>query len=536
MFSSCLTAGRPLARAIAIVAFACLFALAGSILPARAADLTIGTRYSFTPDPHYLSSSATYSFYRNYYATLMDRANNGRPIPGLAKSYTVSSDGLTWDFHLRGGLKFSNGAPIVANDVVCSFLRARDMPNAAGSYAYFFSGITSMSAPDEKTVRIVTKAPVPALLGNVGGIPVIPSSVCKANDRAAFATAAGSISSGPYKFVSYVPGEKVVLERNPYYYGTPARWDHVTFRLIPDNAARTAALLGGDVDVIDGVAPQDVARIRSDGRFTVVSGPSDRSIFLAPDVQPGPSPFVTGPHGEPLKVNPLHDPRVREALTLAINRNAIRDHIMDGFSYPTGELTPKAIGGYNDTIPVPPYDPALAKKLLAEAGYPDGFSITMHCPNDRYVNDARICQAAGQMFARIGVKANVQIMPTSVFFPLITSKTGVSLFLFSWGSTAGETSIMWSMFHPKTQSFGSWNLTHYDDPQVTAVTEEAFREMDRAKRYALIGKAMKMVMDVYGAIPIHDQSVIMASKKGLDVTINPTELTLAENIKPAGAK
>ncbi len=536
MLSSYLKVGHPLSRAIAIVALISSCALVRGAPPASAADLMIGTRYNFTPDPHYLSSSATYSFYRNYYATLMDRENNGRPIPGLAASYTVSGDGLIWDFHLRDGLKFSNGAPIVADDVICSFLRARDMPNAAGSYAYFFSGIASMSAPDEKTVRIVTKAPVPALLGNVGGAPVIPSSVCKANDRAAFATAEGSISSGPYKFVSYVPGEKVVLERNPDYYGALARWDRVTFRLIPDNAARTAALLGGDIDVIDGVVPQDVARIKSDGRFTVVTGPSDRSIFLAPDVEAEPSSFVTGPNGEPLKVNPLHDPKVREAFTLAIDRNAIRDRVMDGLSYPTGQLAPPAIGGHNDAITVPPYDPDRAKKLLADAGYPDGFSITMHCPNDRYVNDARICQAVGQMFARIGVKTNVQVMPTSVFFPLVTGKPGVSLLLFSWGSTAGETSIMWSMFHPKTQSFGSWNLTHYDDPEVTALTEEAFREMDTAKRYALIGKSMKLVMDVYGAIPIHDQSVVMASKKGLDVTINPTELTLAENIKPTGAK
>jgi peptide/nickel transport system substrate-binding protein len=504
------------------------------VQPARAQELVIGSRVEVTPDPHFRWSAANVMFYRHYFSFLMDLNKDDQAVPGLAESAEVEGD-HAWVFHLRPNLHFADGQKLTAADVVASFERARTLPNAAGPYAGLFAGVTEISAPDERTVRMTTNRAVPTLPNGLTQVSIIPASVAKTATTADFVQGSADVSSGAYRFVSLQPGNRLIVERNPDFYGPKARWARVTFRFMTDNAARTAALLGGDVDMIDGVAPQDMPRIKADGRFTVHVGRSDRGLFLMPDTERDVSPFIRDINGAPMTKNPLKDRRVREAMLLAIDREAIRTKVMDGLSFPTGQLVPEGFGGHSDKIPVPPFDPARSRALLAEAGYPEGFEVTLHCTNDRYVNDGRICQTIGQMLTRVGIKTDVQLLPTSAYFPMVTDHAGKrgSLIMMSWSAAgSGEADVLQNVIHTynKETHTGTWNLEHYSNPAIDKLIEQSQITLDVTQRHALQVQAMEALMADVGVIPIHDQSVVVATKKNLDFTTWDDESTMAEEV------
>jgi len=511
----------------ALVAFASLLTVSA---PLHAEELKIGMRIEAVIDPHYFWSGNYVQYYRHYLGFLTVLDPQARVTPSLAERWEATDTG--WVFHLRRNVKFSDGSEFDAGDVAASYKRAREYPNAAGSYAGLFAGVTAIEATDKHTLTITTAAPYPTLPFALSQVPIIPSEVAATATQADFTTAKGSVSIGPFRFVSFTSGKELVLERNPDFWGDKPKWDGVRFRFLPDPSARTAALLAGDVDLIDGVPPEFVERIRNDANFAVHIGPSMRNVYVNMDQGRDNSPFITDNNGAPLGKNPLRDVRVREALSLAISRETMRDRVMSGLSFPTGQLVAKGIGGYSKDIAVSPYDPAKAKALLAAAGYPDGFKITLHCPNDRYVNDAKICQALGQMFSRIGVRTNVVTLPSSAFFKQVNPSAGegASIFLSSWSAGgSGETDVLTQALQTfdAQKKTGPWNLGRYSNPELDALIRKYIVTRDNAERWALEAKAMELAMKDFAALPLHDQSVVVATRKQLSYTTNLEEATNA---------
>ncbi len=321
--------------------------------------------------------------------------------------------------------------------------------------------IADISAVDDLTVAVKTTRRDPALLFGLGYISIIPISLANATTDS-FNTGASVVGSGPYKFVSYRAGDRLVLERNPDYFGAKPKWDRVTFRFIADDAARVAALLGGNVDLIDFVPPRLIERLKSAPNVSVHTGVSDRPIYLIMDTERDKSPFVHAKDGKKLEKNPLKDRRVREALTVAIDRELLTRRVMESAAEPASQPVAPHFGYSNPSIQIPVHSVENAKKLLAEAGLPDGFSIAVHCTNDRYVNDEKVCQAVGQMLSRIGLRVDVQTLPRAVFFPVATDHKPAgrfSLLLLGYASS-GDAGFFPNALHsysPDTK-LGTWNL------------------------------------------------------------------------------
>lgn len=508
--------------------------LAASTLSADAKDLVIGMPIDVVTDPHYFFSGNNIQYYRHYlgFLTVLDR--NGKVVPSLAERYEAVADG--WIFHLRPNVTFTDGSAFNAEDVIASYNRARNYPNAVGTYAGLFSGVKALTALDPLTLKIATDKPYPTLPFALSQIAIIPSAVAASATQADFQTSKANVSVGPFRFDEYKPNQELVVDKNPGFWGSKPTWDKVTFRIITDPAARVAALLAGDVDVINNVPPEFVDRIRTNENFEVESGPSMRNVFIEMDQQNDVSPFITDKAGKPLTKNPLKDKRVREALSLAVNRDGIRDRVMSGLSFPSGQLVARGIVGHSEQIAVPTYDLKKAKQLLADAGYPEGFAVTLHCPNDRYVNDSKICQALGQMFSRIGVETKVVTLPSSAFFPLVNPSTGkgASLFLASWSAAAsGEADVLTHVLHSYSAEAktGTWNMGRYSNPTLDKLIEQFNATMDDKKRADIEQQAMEMAMDDVAVIPLHDQSVVVAVRKGLTYATHSEDAMTATDVK-----
>lgn len=519
---------RPMLRKV--LASASLFLCAH----AWAADVIIGARTELAMDPHAQWLDTNTSYYNHLYGSLVRIDEKSAIVPDLAESWRIVSD-TEWHFKLRGNVKFHDGSMFDADDVVASFKRARTLPTATSPYTGAIATVKDVSVAAPDTIVITTTRPDPVLLHAIANIQIIPSELSGASTDG-FNTGQSVVGTGPYKFASYRAGDRLVLERFADYWGKPVKWDRVTFRFIPDDAARVAALLGGDVDLVDFVPPRLAERIRSAPNTTLVVGASDRTIFLIPDAGRDISPYIRDSNGQPLAKNPLKDRRVREALTIAIDRELLTKRVMDGAATPSSQPTAPGFGGYNDALRVPAYNPERAKALLAEAGFPQGFALTVHCTNDRYVNDDKVCQAVGQMLSRAGLKMQVEVLPRSVFFPKATNHNSderFSFMLLGWGnSSTGDAGAVPNVLHTfdKARGLGTWNLGHYSNPAVDKAVEDTVSTMDLQRRYAGLAEAMRIAMDDFALIPLHTQSVVVGTRKGLTYTTWANERTNADSI------
>jgi peptide/nickel transport system substrate-binding protein len=512
-------------------------ALAASLLSCSsgfAADIVIGARTELAMDPHAQWLDTNTSYYNHIYGSLVRINEKSAIVPDLAESWKIVSD-TEWQFKLRRNVIFHDGSAFDAADVTASFQRARRLPTATSPYTGAIATVKDVAIVDPETIAISTIRTDPVLLHALANIQIVPSEQATATTDS-FNTGQSVVGTGPYKFVSYKAGDRLVLERNGSYWGSPGKWDRVTFRFIPDDAARVAALLGGDVDLIDFVPPRLAERIRSAPNTSLTTGTSDRTIYLIMDTERDSSPFIRDASGQRMATNPLKDKRVREALTLAVDRDLLSRRVMEGAATPSSQPTAPGFGGYNDALKAPPYDPDRTKKLLAEAGYPQGFGLTIHCTNDRYVNDEKVCQALGQMFARAGLKMAVETLPRAVFFPRATNHTSddrFSFLLLSWGnSSTGDAGVVSNVLHSldKARGLGSWNLGHYSNPAVDKVIDQALSTMDLQQRYQGQAEAMRLAMEDCALIPLYTQSVIIGARKGLTYAIWANERTNAESI------
>jgi peptide/nickel transport system substrate-binding protein len=520
---------KSLRKTILLSALAASFVTLSGLAQAR--DLTIALRSEpSSMDPQFHSLTPNTQLSETLFDPLVRTDGNAKPVPSLAESWTV--DGNVWNFKLRPNVKFADGSPLTAEDVLFTYARVPKVPNSPSSYSLYLSTVEKVEAPDPMTVRITTKGPSPVLLANLSMVPIMSHKAAAGPAPEGKTTVElnrgdGLVGTGPYKFVSWKRGAEIVFERNEHYWGEKPVWDKVIYRPISNSAARVAALLAGDVDLIEDPPTDDLPRLKKDKNLHVQETPSVRVIYIAINQGKEVPPGVSGTDGK----NPLTDKRVRQALSLAIDRKAIVERIMDGVGLPAGNLLAyPAFGTSEKYSKAAVADAAQAKKLLAEAGYPNGFALSLGSPAGRYTNDQRIAQAVASMWARIGVKTDVETMAPPVFFKQ-RNAYAFSTYLAGWAASSGE------MLNPMTslvvtkdpaKGLGTTNWSKYSNPEVDQLVMEASKTLDDDKRAALLQKASGLAMDDYGILPLQFELSVWAMKKDIRYGGRADQMTLAQ--------
>jgi peptide/nickel transport system substrate-binding protein len=527
-----LTADRHLVGAV----FALIVAgLMTSGQTAKAEDLTIGMAGDVTSmDPHFHAVVSNIQVVRHIFDTLVQMDPEGQLIPGLAVAWGPTDDPTIWEFDLRQGVTFHDSTPFTADDVAFSLGRAGDVPNSPSGFGAYTAGITQIEIVDDHTVRLHTETPLPSVADDLSNVAIVSRTHGVGATTAQYNTGEVAIGTGPYRYESFVPGDRVEVTANPDYWGGTPAWDRVTFLPITRPSSRLAALLSGSVDVIERVPTMDVDRLSENPNVTLSQGVSNRLIYLHLDSDREQSPMVTALDGSAID-NPLRDSRVREALSLVIDREAITEHVMEGIAVPAGQLVPDGVLGVSEAIVVPRYDPDRARALLEEAGYGDGFAIKLHGPSDRYINDAQILQAVAQMFSRIGLKVEVDAMPSASYFGR-ASNLEFSVVLVGWGSLSGDASSplrsLIATYTPE-RGWGASNRGRYSNAAVDTLLDQALQTLDIERRQALLAEATEIAMDDTALIPVHFQVNTWATRPDLQYIPRLDEFMVADGVVAA---
>ncbi|MER8816392.1 ABC transporter substrate-binding protein [Mesorhizobium sp. M0965] len=485
-----------------------------------------------TLDPHLKSNAPNNALATHIYDTLVTNDEKSVSRPGLAAAWRVIDD-THWEFELRPDVRFSDGEPLTVDDITVSFDRANTIESTA-SFRTYTRNIKSITSPQAGKLVIETKQPEPLLSNSLSRIRIIRAKFKDATSDQ-FNNGTASIGTGPYVLKEYVPGNRVALSANPNYWGAKPALPEVELRIVTDAGARLANLLAGDLDLVEQVPYEGIARVEKDERFHVVRGVSSRVVFFSLDTFRDVSPFITDKDGKPLDRNPLKDLRVRRALSMAIDRKAIVERLMQGNAVVASQFLPVGAPGTSAAIKPIPFDAQNAKALLAEAGYPDGFGLTIHGPNDRIVNDSKIVQVVAQMLTRIGLKVSVDVMPWSVYADKADAHT-FSFNLDSWGVNTGETSNPLTALIATQNSdagLGIANSGRYSNPDVDAKLAVAKRTLDDAKREKMLSEISDIVFNDVALIPMHHEVLVVAARKDIQFMTRADQYTLAMNAKTA---
>jgi peptide/nickel transport system substrate-binding protein len=498
-----------------------LLAAAAFLLASAAAfaqSLTLGTKLELnTLDPHFFASFPTNSSMQYFFDKLVEYDDKLHIAPSLATSWKLVDD-RTWRFELRRGVTFSDGTPFTADDVIFTIDRVPNVPNSPNSFSQFTRGIESIEKVDDHAIVVHTKAPNPQLLSDLANIFIVSAKAAKGATTADFNAGKAVVGTGPYKLVEWVNGDHLVVERNDRYWGPKPAWARVTEKVIAKDPPRLAALLAGQVDAIDAVPIPDLDRLRRENRFALYRGAAALVHYVALDSARDPSPFVTAKDGKPLSGNPLRDPRVRKAMSLAINRDAIAKRVMEGSAQPAGQLLPEQYPTASKSVKPDRFDLKRAQALLKEAGWGDGFRIVLHATGDRYPNDSSVAQAIAQMWTRLGLKAEVETLPGSVFFTR-ASKQEFSAFAAQYGAEDSLNSLraLIATYNP-SKGFGTANRTRYSNPVVDNLLTEALVTMDDELRQQKLERAINFAMADQPLIPVFYPIFDFAARKGLAIT------------------
>ncbi len=508
-------------------------AVAGGLaLPALAQDFKLAMSSPPTSmDPHFQNITTNANVIEHMFEPLVMRSADGKLAPGLAESWT-NVNNLTWDFKIRRGAKFSDGSPVTVEDVIYSLDRPANVKNSPASFTQYTRSIASKKAVDAQTVRLTTTVPTPLLPDDLVSVIVVSKKATEGLASDDFAAGKGMVGSGPYKFVRFLRDDRIEMARNDNYNGpnkTP--WATTTIRFIANPSTRLAALLAGDVQAIENVPTPDLTRVRNDPNLSLITATSQRMVFLFADWRDK-SPFLTDKSGAVLATNPLKDVRVRRALSMAINRDAIRERVMEGLSESTENLVVPGAPGHVSALAPVKHDPEGAKKLLAEAGYPNGFGLTVHGPNNRLVNDEKIAQTVAQMFTRIGVDSKVDTMPMAVYAPR-GGKFEFSVALIAWGGSVDLSIPMRALLacENPAKGMGVVNWAKYCNPKLDELLGKA-DSMDPLVRDRILREAAGIISRDVALIPLHFQVSAWAVKKGLTYQGRGDERTYAFNFKP----
>jgi peptide/nickel transport system substrate-binding protein len=471
-------------------------------------------------DPATRQETVQLSFLSNIYEPLARRNGTLAIEPALATSWEQTSP-TVWRFHLRPGVKWQDGSPFTADDVVFTLKRIL-APNS--SMRAPMSPVKEARKIDDLTVDFETVVPDPIFLQEQTNMLIMSKAWCEAHnatepviigkeDNYALHEAMGT---GPFKLVSREPDRKTVVEKNPGWWDKPVgNVDQVEFDIIASAPTRVAALLSGEVDMVYTVPPQDMARIKQTDGLKLLQTPELRTIYLGMNQSRAElaSSDVKGK-------NPFKDRRVREAVALSIDEQAITSRVMLGLGHPTWEMWGAGINGYNAAMDVRPKpDPARAKQLLADAGYPNGFRVALDCPNDRYVMDEQICTAIVSMLARTGIKVDLNAQTKSKFFNKINAPNyDTDFYLLGWTPGTGDAhNVLYTLLGTRNGERGEVNSGGYSNPALDELTDKIGVETDQAKRNAMIDQSIEILQKDLPTIPLHQQVIVWATKKNIEV-------------------
>jgi peptide/nickel transport system substrate-binding protein len=474
-------------------------------------------------DPYARQETFLLLFDQSMYEPLIRRNREMKLEPGLATEWKRTAPDV-WRFTLRQGVKFHDGTPFSADDVVFSYDRATHPgSNLAGPLAT----VQEVKKIDDFTVDIVTDGPDPILPYNLPTIAIMSKKWCEEHNTARAADLTRNEESyatrnangtGPFMLKERQPDVKTVLVRNPNWWGLkdePIDIDEAVFSRIENASTRVAALLSGELDMVYTVPPQDTDRIAKTAGMKVWQTPELRTIFLGMD-QSRDELLESNIKGR----NPFKDRRVRQAFYEAIDEEAIAAKVMRGFAHPTALMVGPGVNGYDPALDKRyPHDPAAAKKLLAEAGYPDGFEVGFDCPNDRYVGDEAICQAVVAMLARIGVKVNLLAQTRAKYFgKILGPQYNTSFYMLGWTPGTYDTlDALKALGQTRGGKDGGFNVEGYSNPQLDELNKKIQVELDSEKRNEQIGAALQLLKEDFAYIPLHQQVVVWATRANVDL-------------------
>ncbi|HET7669931.1 MAG TPA: ABC transporter substrate-binding protein [Burkholderiales bacterium] len=474
-----------------------------------------------TLDPHSQNHATTHAIIQYTYEGLVRYSRDQKIEPALATGWKQLSE-THWRFNLRKGVKFHDGSPFTADDVVFSFGRIKQ---PQGTNQIYVSGVAEVKKVDDHTVDFIMSGPNPVLLRLIVDFRIMSKSWSEKNrsqniqdykaKEETFASR-NTNGTGPYIIKSWEPDKRVVFAINKDWWDKhQSNITDVIYTPIRSDATRVSALLSGEVDLVTDLPTQDVERLRKEPKLKILDGHEVRTIFIGLDQ-----------HNNELQYssvkgkNPFKDVRVRRALNMAVDREAIRRVTMRGLSIPAGIMIAPGVHGHTKQIDiVPKFDPNGAKKLLAEAGYPDGFEFTLDCPNGRYVNDEKICQALVSMWARAGLKVRLNAMPFSTYIPKLL-KHDTSAYMLGWGvATFDGLYTLQSLVRTKTTGAdGSFNIGRISDPKLDTTIDAMKIAMDPKGRDALLKEALETTRDQHYYVPLHHQMRPWAMKPNVSIT------------------
>lgn len=521
-----------------VCAGALIAAALGAAAPAGAQTLTIGLPAGpQSMDPHYSNSGSHAEAMKHIFDTLVWSSDDLQPQPRLAESWKLI-DPTTWEFKLRKGVKFHDGSDFTAEDVKFSVERIPVVSGPTPTTA-MIRRVKEVKIIDPYTVHIITTGPAASLPNDLNRLFIVSHKAAKdystqATANAGFNSGKATIGTGPYKFVSWTPKDQLVLERNDDYWGGKQPWAKVILKEIPNDAARIAQLKAGQVDLIARVSGTDVAALKRDPKLAVVTADTIYVFQIEFDRREQ-TPRVTAKDGSPLPRNPFLDARVREAIDLAIDRPTLVEAAMEGLGSPANQFAPPFIFGYNPSLPPKKLDLAKAKKLLADAGYPDGFKVQFSFTSDRLPGDRQVGTTVAQMLSRIGIDAAANAQPLTVFFPA-RLRGDYSMDMMGIGAPTGDGQVTMTSFlhtNDKAKKAGAFNWMHYSSPELDKMLEDAGVEMDVEKRRAMVGKAMALVAQERPSIPLATIRSAWAMRKDkVSFKGRADEDTLAMNVTP----
>jgi peptide/nickel transport system substrate-binding protein len=478
---------------------------------------------SLTLDPHSQNEGPTHTLAHHIYETLVGRATDGSLTPRLATEWGIHpDDDSVWVFTLREGVTFHDGTALTADDVVFSLNRARgETSDMKGLHA----SVVDVSAPDDMTVHVQLDGPAPLYVQNLTNTFIMSRDWAEANDAVeAQDFAAGEENhavrnangTGPYVLVEREPEVRTVLEVYEDHWDDAPEVTEIIYTPIAEDATRVAALLSGEVDIVQDVPVQDIQRLEQTDGISLSYGPENRVIFFAYDM--GSEELQTAN----VDGNPFADPLVREAMHLAVDRDAIQQVVMRGQSLPTGVTMPPFVNGWTEELnEYPAPDLERAQALMEEAGYADGFSVDLHTPNDRYLNDEAISQALVGMLARIGIEANLVSQTRSMHFPEIQNRT-TDFYLLGWGVPTFDSQYVFDfLVHSTEGARGGWNGSRYSNPEVDALIQAMATETDLEARDQMIADVWAQLQEDRVFLPIHNQTLAYATRDGINLPVHP---------------
>jgi peptide/nickel transport system substrate-binding protein len=507
---------------------------------ALAQTLTIGVRGGpDSMDPHFTATGTHAEALKHLYDTLVWSGDGLEIEPRLATSWKAV-DPTTWEFKLRSGVKFHDGSDLTSEDVKFSIARMQT-PMGPNPTTIYVRRVKEVQTPDPLTVRIVTDGPAPNLPNDFIRLFVVShkaaAGLTKDNANEVFNSGKAAVGTGPYKFVSWTPKGDFVAERFDGYWGGKEPWARIVRKEIPNDASRVAQLKAGQLDLITRVPASDVATLERDPKITVNKIDTVYVFNLEMDVRDKPpTTQVSAKDGSALPKNPYQDVRVREAIDLAIDRKALAEIAMEGLGKPVNQMVTPSIFGFNKALPERKYDVAAAKKLMADAGYPNGFKISFAFTQDRLPGDRQVGTTIAQMLAAIGIEVQANAQPAAVFFPART-RGELSMSMSGWGTLTGEAHYTLSSLahsNDKEKKFGAFNVLGYNNPVMDKLIQDAATEMDEGKRRGFLEKANELVLKDRQRLPIVAVGSAWAMQKGkITIKARVDEDTLAMNIKPA---